>query len=102
MLILRSRDPAVAATFALGVAFTTVPAHAQTSNSVTVTGTLIEGGVICRAMRGDDSVLYTLLRTAAVRELQTGDRLRVEGRIAELSICQQGTTIEIMRLEKVP
>ena len=31
---------------------------------------------------------------------RAGDRVLVEGRVAEVSICQQGTTIEIRRISE--
>jgi hypothetical protein len=68
---------------------------------VSVTGTLTDQGVPCWALRGDDGVLYTFRRTPETRQFKPGDRIRVEGRIVEISICQQGTTVVVSRTERV-
>jgi len=65
---------------------------------VRVVGTLTDEGVECPAMRGDDGVLYTLGPVELVRG-EVGDRVRVTGRIAEGSICQQGTSLIIQSFE---
>jgi LysM repeat protein len=65
--------------------------------NVVVTGTLTREGAECQAMRGDDGKLYTL--AGEFRGFRPGDRVRVEGRIAEVSICMQGTTIDVRRIE---
>jgi len=75
-------------------------AQAQTSRAVAVTGTLTDAGVQCQAVQGDDGVLYTIRRTPAVRQLRAGDRIKVTGAIAELSICQQGVTIDVTTIER--
>jgi LysM repeat protein len=67
------------------------------SDRVSVTGTLTREGAECQAMRGDDGTLYTL--AGDFRGFRPGDRVRVEGRIAEVSICMQGTTIDVRRIE---
>ncbi len=66
--------------------------------TVTVTGTLTTEGVECQAMRGDDGKLYTL--AGDVKEFRAGDRVRVTGRVAEASICMQGTTLTVTGIEK--
>lgn len=80
------------------------PAQAQPtpaekkSDVVHVTGTLTDEGVECPALRGDDGQLYTL----TPRDLQgfsVGDRVRVTGKLAERSFCQQGTTIEVKNIK---
>jgi hypothetical protein len=78
-----------------------VSARAQTSNDISVTGTLTDDGVLCRAMRGDDGKLYTMRRNQALAEFKTGDRIKVAGLVAEMSICQQGITIVEKKIEKV-
>jgi hypothetical protein len=89
----------ILAVFALGLV-TGKAANSQTGGAVTVTGTVTDEGVQCRALRGDDGVLYTIRHTDAVRALRAGDRVRIEGRTAVVSNCQQGITIEPTRLEK--
>lgn len=68
--------------------------------SVVVVGVLTDEGVECQAMRADDGTLYTL--TGKLKNFKTGDRVEVVGAIAEFSICQQGTTIEVHRIKKAP
>ena len=62
---------------------------------VTISGTVTGEGVECLAVRGDDGRLYTL--AGNVGDLQPGDRVQVQGRRAEMSFCQQGTTIDVRR-----
>jgi hypothetical protein len=66
--------------------------------AVSLTGTLTKEGVECPAMRGDDGKLYTLL-PPALGALGPGDRVHVEGSVAEMTECQQGTTIVVTKLE---
>ncbi len=70
---------------------------APPSREVRVTGTLTREGAECQAMRGDDGRLYTLAGRN-LGDFFPGDRVQVEGRIAEASICMQGTTIEVNRI----
>lgn len=102
MLVLGVRNGgfAVAAALALCGLFAAAPAHAQSGGEVTMIGTLAAGGVECPALRGDDGVLYTLTPRSVTAGLDIGERVRVDGKLAEVSMCQQGTTIEVTRLEK--
>ncbi len=59
-------------------------------------GTLTSEGVECSAMRGEGGELYTLVGDIAGPN--PGDRVCVEGTVAEFSICQQGTTINVERI----
>lgn len=61
-------------------------------------GQLTAEGVECPALRGDDGVLYTL--TGSLAEFKVGDEVIVEGTLPEASICMQGTTIQVVRIEK--
>jgi uncharacterized protein YciI len=70
---------------------------AQESKPITVTGKLTNEGVECKAMRGDDGKLYTL--TGDLKGFRTGDRVKVTGRIAEMSTCMQGTTLGVEKIE---
>jgi hypothetical protein len=97
---LRMRMLLAAVSLALFTLLSMVPARSQ-DNTVTVTGTLTDEGVECRAMRDDEGVLYTLTPKATVAEFQPGDRIRAFGKIAEISMCQQGATIEVTAVEKV-
>jgi len=71
---------------------------AQQSQSMTVTGKLTNEGVECKALRGDDGKLYTL--TGDLKGFRTGDRVKVTGRIAEMSTCMQGTTLGVEKIER--
>lgn len=64
---------------------------------INVRGTLTDEGVECQALRGDDGELYTL--TGDLSGFETGDRVKVRGTVAEISICQQGTTIEVQSIK---
>jgi ribosomal protein L19 len=64
---------------------------------VRVEGVLTDEGVECPALRGDDGQLYTLNRSA-VEGFEIGDRVRVVGKVAEISFCQQGTTLDVLNI----
>ena len=63
---------------------------------VRIEGILTNEGIECRAMRGGSGELYTLAGDLA--GLNPDDRICVEGTVAEFSICQQGTTIDVERV----
>jgi hypothetical protein len=67
--------------------------HEPMSDPVTIEGVLSDEGVTCPALRGDDGELYTL--AGDIGELQPGQRVRVTGEVAEVSMCMQGTTIAL-------
>jgi len=67
---------------------------------VTITGRLTDEGVECQALRGDDGKLYTL--TGDLGDFKAGDRVRVTGKVAEVSFCMQGTTLAVATIEKAP
>ncbi len=69
----------------------------EAADIVTVTGTLSNEGVECPALRGDDGVLYTLT-PADLGTFGPGDRVTVKGTVAEMSICNQGTTLSVISL----
>ena len=73
-----------------------VGARVQPPASVEITGTLTWEGTTCPAMRGDDGRLYTL--AGDIEDFVPGDRVRVQGPRAEMSICMQGATIEVRRI----
>ncbi|HEX5720374.1 MAG TPA: DUF5818 domain-containing protein [Thermoanaerobaculia bacterium] len=73
------------------------PGQGDENRSVRVTGVLTDEGVECPALRGDDGQIYTL----TPRDLQgfeVGDRVAVVGKVAEISFCQQGTTLEVQKI----
>ena len=65
-------------------------------DEVTLSGVITGEGVECPAMRGRDGQLYTL--AGNVGDFEPGDRVQVQGRVAEASFCMQGTTIEVRRM----
>ena len=72
----------------------------EPNNSITVIGTLTEEGVECQAMRSlDDNKLYTL--TGNLQGFKNGDKVEVTGKVVEVSICMQGTTIAVDKITKV-
>lgn len=60
---------------------------------VDVTGTITNQGAECRTLRSDNGQLFSL--TGNLRGFGPGDRVRVRGRVAEMSFCMQGTTIDV-------
>jgi len=64
--------------------------------AITVRGTLTGEGVECQALRGSDGRLYTL--TGNLHGLAVGDKVRVTGTVAEVSTCQQGTTLVVQQI----
>jgi hypothetical protein len=66
---------------------------------ITVTGRLTGEGVECQAFRAKNGTLYTL--TGNLRGFKAGDRVRVVGRVAEISICMQGTTLSVESIRKI-
>ena len=65
--------------------------------TVQIKGTLTAEGVECQAMRDARNVLYTLAGTTG--GFKNGDQVCVKGRIAEVSTCQQGTTIAVESIQ---
>jgi hypothetical protein len=66
------------------------PADAE----ITVTGVLTAEGAECPAMRDAGGVPYTLT-PADLHGFTSGDSVCVKGARAEMSTCQQGTTIVV-------
>lgn len=60
-------------------------------------GRLTGEGVTCQAMRTDDGRLLTL--GGPLRGFGPGDRVCVCGPVAEISFCQQGTTIYVAQID---
>lgn len=66
---------------------------------VSVQGTVTGEGVECPVLRTSEGELYSL--TGDLGDLGPGDRVRVEGTVAEVSICMQGTTLQVQALEPI-
>lgn len=75
-----------------------LPVAAMAAQTVNVTGVLTDEGVECPALRGDDGQLYTLNR-GATQGFSVGDRVRVVGKVAEISFCGQGTTLDVLSIK---
>ncbi len=78
-------------------------AESQTSSRrpgrrVTVTGRLTGEGAECQAFRSKGGTLYTL--TGNLRGFRAGDKVRVVGRVAEVSTCMQGTTLVLESIKR--
>lgn len=65
---------------------------------ITVSGVVTDEGVECRAMRGDDGVLYTFNDLPG--EIEAGDRIEVRGTEMGDSTCQQGVTLRTVRIAR--
>ena len=63
------------------------------ATTVCVRGTLTDEGVECQALRAESGKLYTL--TGDLGEFGVGNEVYVAGTVAGISICQQGTTINV-------
>ena len=72
------------------------PESDEPTSGVRVEGTLTTAGVECPVMRGDDGKVYSL--AGSIGDLQAGDEIWVEGEIAQMSICMQGTTINVKKI----
>ena len=59
-------------------------------------GLIVEEEGECRAMHGEDGVLYAL--AGDTRAYQTGDTVVVDGTVAESSGCAEGVTLEVVRI----
>lgn len=67
------------------------------NDRIEVTGVITREGVECPALRSDRGELYTL--AGDLGRFEPGDRVRVRGARPGVSICQQGTTIEVQNIE---
>jgi hypothetical protein len=90
---MQHRYLAMITALALGACAPAPPPDYGDSDGIQVTGVLTDEGVECRALRGRDGRLYTLAGDTG--RFQTGDVVTVRGTVAEMSFCQQGTTIDV-------
>ncbi len=65
---------------------------------VVVTGKLTGEGAECQALRANNGALYTL--AGNLKGFKVGDRVRVVGKVAEVSTCMQGTTLRVVSIKK--
>jgi hypothetical protein len=94
---LRARFTLLILLLALLLPLAAIPALA--AQTVHVTGVLTDEGVECPALRGDDGQLYTLTPRSSTAGFNVGDRVRVSGKVAEVSFCGQGTTLEVKSIK---
>lgn len=73
---------------------------AAPEGEICVAGRRVAGGVECPAFRAEDGTLYTLL--GDIGGLGEGTRACLCGRIARISMCMQGTTLAVSRIEAAP
>lgn len=66
---------------------------------ITVRGTLTKEDIECPTLRGDDGNLYTMV--VLPQGYEPGDYVEVVGSRVDLSICSQGITIAVKRIEKI-
>jgi Protein of unknown function (DUF5818) len=71
----------------------------DSEKTIVVVGKLTDEGVECPALRGDDGKLYTLT-PRNLKGFKVGDRVKVVGKVAEMSFCMQGTTIVVQNITK--
>lgn len=71
---------------------------ASPGDAIEVVGTLTDEGVECPAVRGVGGELYTLATDDV--GWPPGTDVRVEGRVAEVSLCMQGTTLEDVTVQR--
>jgi hypothetical protein len=65
---------------------------------VEVAGLLTDEGVECQALRAADGALFSLV--GELRGFGPGDAVLVRGTIAEAGACREGTTIELISIER--
>jgi Protein of unknown function (DUF5818) len=80
------------------MAGTEVPHPYLSNQALVIVGTLTSEGVECQAMRSDNNDLFTLV--GDLGGFASGDRVEVRGKVAEVSFCQQGTTISVSKIAK--
>jgi len=68
----------------------------EADERITVTGELLAPTATCPRLAGDDGRIYAL--AGSLRQFDTGDRVRVTGELAEVSICNQRRTISVERI----
>jgi hypothetical protein len=68
--------------------------------AVKVQGELTTEGVECQALRAEDGTLYTLL--GDLKDFKAGDPVIVVGTPVQISLCMQGTTIQVSEITRRP
>jgi hypothetical protein len=74
-----------------------LPTSQQTDDSRPILirhGVLTAEGIQCQAFRDESGVLYTLV--GDLGGFVSGDQVQVIGRMVAMSICMQGTTLEVL------
>lgn len=68
----------------------------EDNERLSITGELLRANATCPRLAGDNGRVYTL--AGDLDDFEPGDRVRVSGEVAEVSNCQQGTTIVVDRI----
>jgi len=76
------------------------PLNTPVPSTIIATGTVTNGGTECPAVRGDDGKTYTIA-TPAPMPLRANTNVRAIGSAAQVSICQQGTTVKATSIENL-
>lgn len=69
------------------------------SGQIEIRAEAIAGGVECPIVRGADGQIYSLTQLRA--PLEAGDQITVVGEFQRLSMCMQGLTIRVERIEMI-
>lgn len=72
----------------------------QAGQTICVKGTLTDEGVECQALRASGGELFTLV--GELGDYTVGDDVYVAGTVAEVSFCQQGTTLIVSWIGAAP
>jgi hypothetical protein len=75
-------------------------AGATTDEVLTVVGTLTADGVECPVLTTAEGSIHTLV--GGLGSFETGERVRVTGVPVEMSMCMQGETLRVRRIEAAP
>jgi Protein of unknown function (DUF5818) len=76
------------------------PLNNPIAPTIIATGTVSTSGVECPAVRGADGKTYTVA-TPAPMALRANTQVRVTGSQAQVSTCQQGTTVRATSIENL-
>jgi hypothetical protein len=87
--------------FILLLAAANIFAAGKPGDPITVTGTLVKGGVECQRLRADRTGTFYTLTPRPAKKFKNGQHVRVTGKIAGVSICQQDTTIVVKTIKRV-
>ncbi len=76
------------------------PLNTPIAPTVIVTGTVSDSGVECPVVRGSDGKDYSVATNGKIMP-KSGTHVRVAGSVAQVSMCQQGTTIRATSIDNL-